>query len=337
MKDTPPSPSQAVAMAYFNGNATPLERRLIEDWLTTPEGVALYFSYLDDWERQQPQFYPDLEAARQRFGQFMSQSDKPERVIYPLPVATSARPKLVRTLRLRWLTGLAAALVLTLGLWLSTDSWYYTAQVSGNGQIRTFTLPDGSGIVLGANSALRYARFGFDRGPRRVWLTGEAEFRVIHRADSQRFTVETPEHTTVEVLGTVFTVNSRRNQTRVVLQTGRIRLTTPQTRQPLVLAPGDVVTVDDGAKPHQQHRAAASARVTWHDHRFVFADTPLTQVADQLHDTFGITVQIPQNELLRRTVSGTFQAETADDLLEALTLMMNLHVEQDRTVYVLME
>ena len=338
MNHAQPGPTKAVVFAYFARQATPLERQAIEAWLATDEGTVLYYTYLDEWERQHPQFYPDADSARHRFAQFMQAPVPAESVDVQSPESSSESVRPLGSapwFRSRWLMGLAASVVLMAGAWSTTDYWFYKTQTNGFRQIRSVILPDGSGVLLGANSSVRYARFGFTGGIRQVWLDGEAEFQVVHRPDSQRFTVETPDHTIVEVFGTVFVVNSRRNSTRVVLETGRIKLSTPRTTRPLVLAPGDMVTVSARGHLKQQHLAEPPTRVTWHDHRFVFADTPLTDVANQLHDTFGVMVQIPQTALMTRTVSGTFQAETADDLLQALTLMMNLHVNQSRTVYVL--
>lgn len=338
MNHAQPGPTKAVVFAYFARQATPLERQAIETWLTTEEGTRLYYKYLDEWERQHPQFYPDTEGARQRFNQFMRspiQAESVDSVRSDGEITPKSTIRSTPWLWSRWGLGLAASVALFMGLWLTGEYWYYTTQTNGYRQIRSVSLPDGSGVLLGANSSIRYARFGFTGGTRQVWLDGEAEFDIVHQPDSRRFTVETPDHTVVEVLGTVFVVNSRRNSTRVVLEKGRIKLTTPRTRRPLVLSPGDVVTVSAQGPLKMQRPSVTPARVTWHDHRFVFADTPLTDVASQLHDTFGVTVQIPQTELMTRTVSGTFQAETADDLLQALTLMMNLHLEQSRSVYVL--
>lgn len=338
MNYSQPGPPKAVVFAYFARQATPLERQAIEAWLTTEEGTVLYYTYLDEWERQHPQFYPDADAARHRFSQFMrspGQLDSVNEHSSETPIKSVRSLKSTHWLRAGWGLGLAASVALFVVMWLTTDYWYYTTQTNGYRQIRSVVMPDGSGVLLGANSSVRYARFGFTRGIRQVWLDGEAEFQITHRPDSQRFTVETPDHTVVEVVGTVFVVNSRRNSTRVVLETGRIKLSTPRISQPLVLSPGDMVTVSARGQLKMQHLAEPPSSVTWHDHRFVFTDTSLTDVANQLHDTFGVTVQIPQADLMTRTVTGTFQAETADDLLQALTLMMNLHVDQSRTVYVL--
>ncbi|GAB3699854.1 hypothetical protein GCM10027592_26300 [Spirosoma flavus] len=337
MSHSQSGPTKAVVFAYFAHQATPLERQAIEAWLATDEGTLLYYTYLDEWEREHPQFYPDSEAARQRFTQFIRSPLQSE-----LVDANRTRESLTYDFtkettwfRSQWLIGLAASVALLAGVWLTTDFWYYTTLTNGYRQIRSVSLPDGSGVLLGTNSSVRYARFGFSSGIRQVWLDGEAEFQIVHTPESKRFTVETPDHTIVEVLGTVFVVNSRRNSTQVVLETGRIKLTTPRTTRPVVLSPGDMVTVSARGQLKQQHLTQTPSRVIWHDHQFVFADTPLSDVANQLHDTFGVTVQIPQAQLMTRTVSGTFQAETADDLLQALAMMMNLQLNQAKEVYIL--
>ncbi|QHV94555.1 FecR family protein [Spirosoma endbachense] len=332
-------PTKASLFAYFAHQATPLERQQIESWLMTEQGATLYFTYLDEWERQHPQFQPDLNRARERFTQFMHQTAQEPKSGHfdPAPLLTESPVTLQRTSWLQssgWLA-VAASILLVVGLWLSAESWYYKTWSNGFHQLQSIQLPDGSAVELGAHSSLRYPRFGFGWGTRRVWLTGEAQFQITHQANAQRFQVHTPDQTIIEVLGTVFVVNSRRNTTRVMLKTGRISLTTPQSNQPLMLTPGDLVTVSIGQKLHKQQADKVSTQVTWHDHQFVFHDTPLQDIVVQLHDTFGVTVQILQPELMNRSVSGTFQAETADDLLQALKLMMNLEINDSSTGFTL--
>ncbi|QIP16047.1 DUF4974 domain-containing protein [Spirosoma aureum] len=339
MNHSQPGPTKAIVFTYFARQATPLERQAIEAWLETDEGNTLYYTYLDEWERLHPQFYPDIDAAHHHFAQFMEQSvsvEPTELSRHEAYLKSISTHKPTHWLQSHWFWWVAASVALLISsLLITTDYWYYTTRSNGYKQIQSLTLPDGSRVLLGANSSVKYARFGFSRGARRVWLDGEAEFRIVHRPNRQRFIVRTPDKTIVEVLGTVFVINSRRNSTRIVLESGRIELNTPRTVRPVVLAPGDMATVSAQGHLKMQHPSNTLTRVTWHDHRFVFADTPLADVANQLHDIFGVTVQIPQSDLMARHVSGTFQAETADDLLQALSLMMGLHIDQSKTVYVL--
>lgn len=324
-------PTKATIFAYFAHKATPLERQQVESWLTTPEGATLYFTYLDEWERQHPQFQPDLTRAHERFLQFMQQTDQ-ETVSVPFKTEPSPTDPVFTVQAQTWFQAharlaIAASILLIGSLWLSIDYWYYITWTNGYRQIQTIRLPDGSDVELGANSSLQYARFGFGRGTRNIWLTGEAQFRVTHQPDNQRFRVHTPDQTVIEVLGTVFVVNSRRNTTRVMLKTGQVRMTTPVATGSCLLSPGDLVTVSKEKKLQKQRFNPESARVTWHDHQFIFHDTPLSELITQLHDTFNVNIVVPHPELRNRRLSGTFEAETADELVQALGLMMNLKVE----------
>lgn len=333
MNDSPNQPTKAILFTYFAHQATPLEREQVTNWLKTPEGLEQYFTVLDEWERQHPQFQPDLDRASDRFRALRQQP----RALVSAEEMPASQPTR-RTIGGRsfgWWLSIAASLVLLAGLALTYPTWYYQTWSNGPGQVQTIALPDGSVVVLGAQSTLRHARFGFSRGTRQAWLTGEAQFRVTHQANHQRFTVQMPDQTTVEVLGTVFVVNSRRNTTRVMLESGRITLTTPRTPRQLLLAPGDVVTVGTQHPPRKERIPRATPRVTWYDHKFVFDNTPLSDVATQLQDVFGVGLSSPQPEVMQRAVTGTFEAETAQDLLDAVALMMNLNLQKTTQGYVL--
>lgn len=341
MKDGQPNPAKETLFAYFAHKATPLERQQVESWLKTTTDTTLYFSFLDEWERKHPQFQPDLQQAQQRFARFMQESTQ----LSDLEGVNAETNEVILNIELpiyrvgwfrsrAWLS-IAASVMLLLGLWLTTDLWYYKTLTNGFGQLQTLKLPDGSGVVLGTSSTMRYRRFGFGRGIRQVWLRGEAQFSVTHQLNNQRFTVQMPDQTLVEVLGTEFVVNSQANATQVTLVTGRIRMTTPQSAKPVEMKPGEVVTVAKKGLTQKRLAPTATAQVTWQDHQFAFQDTPLADVARQLHDVFGITLQIDQPDLMARTVTGTFRAETADDIVQALTLMMDLRVEQTRKTYTL--
>jgi ferric-dicitrate binding protein FerR (iron transport regulator) len=333
MNDSPNRPTRTILFTYFAQQATPLEREQVANWLKTPEGLEDYFTVLDEWERQHPQFQPDLDRATDRF-RALRQQPRPPVSAEETPTSRPARRRIGGWPFGGWLS-IAASLVLLGGLALSYPAWYYQTWSNGPGEVQTIALPDGSGVLLGTQSTLRYARFGFSRGTRRVWLTGEAQFRVTHQTNHQRFTVQMPDQTTVEVLGTVFVVNSRRNTTRVMLETGRITLTTPRTNRQLLLAPGDVVTVGAQHLPRRERMPKAAPRVTWQDHKFVFENTPLSDVATQLQDVFGVRLSSPQPEVMQRAVTGTFEAETAQDLLDAVALMMNLNLQKTTRGYVL--
>ncbi|HYH55831.1 MAG TPA: FecR domain-containing protein, partial [Anseongella sp.] len=110
------------------------------------------------------------------------------------------------------------------------------------GETKTLTLPDGSKVILNANSEIKYAKDWSGSGDREVWLSGEAFFAVERTATSRKFRVCTGD-LKVEVLGTKFNVTSRKGHARVVLSSGRIKLSVPLAGDTadLLMKPGELV------------------------------------------------------------------------------------------------
>ncbi len=339
MNEPQPPITKAIVFAYFAHQATPMERQQIEAWLKTREGNEIYFTYLDEWERQFPQFQADLGKAREKFKEFVNETHEgeisdtgPE---MPLSAEKAPRKPALRWLRKHYRLMPAASVVLLAGMWLSKDIWLYETRTSHHHEVQVIRLHDGSEVELHANSSFRYPRFGFGRGARQVWLNGDAEFRIAHLTNGTHFKVHTPDQTVIEVLGTVFVVNSRPKATKVMLKSGSIRLTNPIAAQPLTLEPGDLVTISTEKKMQKEQLGERPDEANWRNERFEFQDTPLKEIARQLYDTYGVKVEIIDPKVLNRTLSGTFQAETAEDLLEAITIIMKLEIERTPDGYLL--
>jgi len=120
------------------------------------------------------------------------------------------------------------------------------------GQTRTILLPDNSTVTLYANSSVRFARRWSEESPRAVWLQGEADFSVVHRADTSSarvFRVHMPE-LTVEAVGTTFQVRQHSECTHVALTSGAINLVLnqqkPSKQKPIRLQSGESVEVSAG-------------------------------------------------------------------------------------------
>jgi transmembrane sensor len=149
----------------------------------------------------------------------------------------------------RTLAGIAG-IVLLVGwaAWVQNDSPMKTIRTS-LGQRRTVRLPDGSTVRLAGDSQLRFARQWDSECPRAVWLHGEGEFVV--RPDSAgvapegTFRVHLPD-LTVEVTGNQFIIQQRDPQTVVMLQSGRATLLLRKNTKPVLLQPGDSVTLCNG-------------------------------------------------------------------------------------------
>ena len=149
-----------------------------------------------------------------------------------------------------WRRIAAVFLALCLGtalLWWAAERNRTVSLRTDYAQTRTVGLPDGSRVVLNANSTLRYGKGWEADAPREVWLEGEAFSDVTHKANRQPFVVHTGE-VQVEVLGTTFNGWGRDERAKIVLCTGKIRLRTPDQPQ-VELRPGELAEVTENGKP----------------------------------------------------------------------------------------
>lgn len=179
---------------------------------------------------------------------------------------------------------------------------------TGFGQTATVTLPDESVVMLNGNSSIRYKKDWSSDAIREVWLEGEGFFKVMPMANHQKFVVHTADKVNVEVLGTTFTVAKRRLGTRVVLNTGKVRLNLQQGEDrpaSVILEPGDLVQVKHNTKALEKRRVDPNAYSAWTKQRIVFKNTPLREVIALLEETYGLQIVVSDTALYNRKISGS--------------------------------
>ncbi|GAB3285035.1 hypothetical protein GCM10027347_62110 [Larkinella harenae] len=208
----------------------------------------------------------------------------------------------------------------------STNSTYETAD-----QIREIRLQDGSVVTLNAHSSLTVADRINEQKSRQVWIKGEAYFAIAKRKDKP-FVVHTPE-TSIEVLGTEFNVNTRRQRTQVLLNQGKVQLRT-RTESALVMQPGDIAIV---TTDHQTviHKVVQPAHYdAWKDHFIVMDDRRVGDIVELFKDTYGIQLHFQNPSLLNKKLSGKLMIKSPEEFVENLGTVLELSVEKKNEDYV---
>lgn len=310
-----------IVFDFFDGKATAIQRKYLEEWLSDEANQEAYYHYLDEWESQRPQFLVDADKALAAYQLVLEDEKLPVATTKPLPVSSSYRFKT----GLYWSIAASVALVVLLGTYRFRAKLIYETYRTAFGQTSAFQLADGTEVTLNANSTLRVPRFGFGSNTRDVFLEGEGEFKVTHTPSNQRFIVRTADRFQVEVLGTEFVVYSRKRGKRVFLSKGKVKLDLPLGQQ-LYMRPGNVVTVANSGQYRLTQTKTSRRYVAWKDHWFYFDNTSLTEIATQIQEQFGIKVVVPDPKLAQRRIAGNFRAEQADDLFQILAELLNLSV-----------
>lgn len=230
----------------------------------------------------------------------------------------------------------AAAAVVLLVVSISLGWWVYQANTSltyqtAYGKIQEIQLADGSVVTLNAHSSLRVADGLGEASIREVWLDGEAYFDIAKRKGA-KFIVHTPE-AQVEVLGTEFNVNTRREQTNVVLHEGKVQLST-ENQSALVMKPGDMAIVTPKSRQIQLKRVQPDLYDAWKESYLILDGKSLPEIIHSLEDTFGVTIKLADTQLGDKALTGKLRTDVADDCIENLAIILDADVKKDGDTYV---
>jgi transmembrane sensor len=236
--------------------------------------------------------------------------------------------------RLWWssMRGIAASVAVFLVL-TAVTIYFFTqnrtvTQKTGFGEIKNLTLPDGSTVVLHGNSMITYPNNW--KKARKVSLQGEAYFSVTKTADSKPFTVEMTNAGEIEVLGTEFNVNHRKENSKVVLRSGviRLKLRARADKKDLLMHPGELVEFSSGRLTTKKVNPAVYD--TWTSRKLVFDNTSLKEIAIMLKENYNLNVQVNDAALLNKKISGTAPITDLSQFLNALSGSFNLKITRDQ-------
>jgi transmembrane sensor len=231
--------------------------------------------------------------------------------------------------KIKW----AAILVLLVGSLVTAYLVKYPNQLEEKttfGENRSVRLPDGSLVKLNANSKLRRGNNWNNTGIREVWLDGEAFFDIKHTLSDQRFIV----HTTngdVEVLGTTFNVYNRTDRTRVVLTTGKVKITGEKLSVPLFLSPGEMAELST-SKIARKIAVDTVLYTSWNKNVLVFDNTALKDVGVLITDNYGYKIHWSDSSLPSVKFTYKLVGNDLDVLLQTLEEALDLKIRKEGNV-----
>lgn len=197
---------------------------------------------------------------------------------------------------------------------------------TGFGETLDLKLQDGSTVTLNANSSIRYSK----DNPRKVWLNGEAFFEVDKKhSTNAKFWVMTND-LDVEVYGTVFNVNTRKEKTQVYLQEGNIwlALKNGSTRK---MIPGNYLSYSFKENRILEDKEYISPinKTSWKDGKLIFSNLPLEEAMDKVTETYGYKVVYNTNFDKNIFITGTIPTTNIDICIQAIQKSANIKIEKE--------
>lgn len=285
---------------YAEGKCTEEERNFVEHW----------YALIQNEEREEIE-ESELDALEPLMWQQIQKRTHAESEIPVLPIQKG------RSFPIGWLAGLAAAAVIVLGIFLNwgggrkffpagmseaRSDW--TKKTNTTSSPMLVTLPDGSEITLSPNSTVEYQP-GSLHTKREVYLTGDAFFEVV-KNPSKPFSVYTGKVVT-RVLGTSFFVKAgkKSEQVSVEVVTGRVAVyegSETEKEPEAILTPNQKIIYSNSNHEFalglvELPKPLPTAAPDEHPAIFSFEDTPMHTVVDRLKQTYGIDIDLVNDNL----------------------------------------
>ncbi len=219
---------------------------------------------------------------------------------------------------------ISSLLVLAIA-WLVMGKNDPTIYQTAYGETQSITLPDGSVVTLNANSSLK-THSDFDK-QREVWLKGEAFFvieKLKREAVYAKFIVHT-DRLKVEVLGTSFNVQDWEEKTRVVLRTGKVKLTS-EDNENMLMEPGELAEISSDSKTILKKVVNPEIYAAWTENKLLCDNTPLSELAIVIEHRYGKQVIFEDASLMTLAVSGTLPLANLTTLIEILKESLKINI-----------
>lgn len=296
---------------YFCGEANPEEEQLVENWKANNKV---------EFERYQKAFSLNI-FSEQKF----SPKNKAQELILKAELESAIATK--NTYRM-WLR-IAAVFIglMVVGVILSsynrTLSYHHTNLTATT---ETLEMPDGSEIILAANSSISYKLNWLGNFDREINFNGRAFFHITKNPE-QPFSVNT-ENLKVTVLGTQFTVNEIGENTQVVLTEGRVRLQSKVIEEHIELnQPGDQVIVNNQSVI-KHNRVDPALYAAWKEEKLYFNNCTVSEIVNLLEDSYNVQVDLSTENMLNRKLFGSAPSDDPQLIIKALSQILQRDLKE---------
>lgn len=192
---------------------------------------------------------------------------------------------------------------------------------TGTGDIRAFTLADGSRIWLNAGSAVDA---DMNAGLRRLYLAQGEILVSTRQGDPRPFVVDTP-HGRLRALGTVFTVRREEDRTFLAIYEGSVEIRTAGSAATAVIPAGRQTRFD--GESIMATAPADPAREAWRRGDLLAWDLSLGEIVGELGRHHAGHISLAP-DVAQRRVFGTFPLRDLDGALGMLAEAASLQVSR---------
>ena len=210
---------------------------------------------------------------------------------------------------------------------------------TSNNEYKNVKLPDGSDVFLNSGSSIKFLvksngeKKVFNNGERKIMLTGEAFFSVTKNKNPF---IITTENAKITVLGTKFDVLSRDENTRVVVEEGKVSFSPKDINSKgIYLTKDQLSIISKNSEPTIPKEVDAGYFLGWMKGSLVFYRTPVKEIVTDLERRYNINISFQADSLINNTLTGSFKNSNADSAVSMVCVALGLDFEKQNDNYII--
>lgn len=309
---------------YLKGEAIQIELEEIGEWLKDDGNRVQFEHFKEIWTSSAEvyrTFVPDLVQARQRIRTEIEESGN----LNPW----------------RWVGRAAAILIPIVGIaWaiaayrFGEDSREISMQeFSTRSASDSIVLSDGSTVWLNKETTLKFPSH-FMGSERRVFLMGEAFFKVAHNAEMP-FIVEA-RRTVTQVLGTSFNIKTDEDSVSIAVRTGKVLFFEHDNSTNFeFLEKNEMAAYRDTNSSIRKSAIRGIDIASWRTHPFVFKNATLPEVTRTLSSYYNTPIQLDPGIAGDRSLTTSFEEQSLEEMLQVICATLDLRFETTSEGYLL--
>ena len=243
----------------------------------------------------------------------------------------------VRKISFRWAASAAAAvcagfIFLIFFFPQNKNNSLVFLQNKDNSGALVVTLDDSSVIYLASNASIFYPA-DFAKNNRKVELDGNALFFVA-KDDKHPFIIETKKDITIEVIGTVFTVQSSpENPFELSVKEGKVNVHSKDKKAAIHVEAGETVHLKTTGLTKT---GTANPLIFNHfTEKISFKDEKLDNIIHAINTMYGYPAVVADQSLNNRTLTVTFDNESVETMTELICMALNLNqINKQDTIFI---
>lgn len=319
---------QDLIIKYLSGNADNNDIELLEKWVHESEdNKKLFKSLKKAWILsgiQQNIASTDINKEWNNISdKLFNEQNKKVRTI---------SKKSYPAIGMLWKYAAAIIIILTASV-LIYQNFYsknYTKAIAKN-EVLDNRLPDGSTISLNRNSVIKYVPDSNNK-TRQVKLEGDAFFKV--KRDTLKPFIVSAQKVKIEVLGTSFYVDARKNLSNVYVYVKSGKVSVSADNKKVILNKSEYAIYNKKDKILIKKQNKNENYLAWKTGIFVFEKARLNEVVFELNRKFKTQILFANPSLKNCEITATFSNKSIDSILKIIeqTLHINFSKEGDKII-----